>query len=210
MKEPKIDWPSDKETDEILEATGATRSQIETLIKDALRQAEIMAGRGVNTIAPILDGPRDTWESAWNRNATLTRWFGKVSKPNHVKDVHRRMDAVCDRLSNRVQTIKVRSELPHDYTAQNLGGPLSPNTFKVAIDWIKRGLNDRAAIMIHESQHAWFKDQKIDGETVYGSALAEELAKENPDKARRSPENYEHYCRDLQAIYEQSQTAIAR
>jgi hypothetical protein len=168
-----------------------------------------MAKRGVDTIAPILKGDRSTWESKWNKNSTLTEWFGKVTKPNHVKDVHRRLDDVHNRFANRKQTIKVRAELPKDYHAQNLGGPLSPNTFKVAPDWIKMGLNDRGAVACHESMHAWFKDQKIDGETVYGSTLARKLAKEDPSKARRSPENYEQFVRFLQEFQDAYDAKVA-
>jgi hypothetical protein len=157
MKDPKVDWPSDSKTKEILDAAGMTKSEISDLIKESILQAQKMAKRGVDTIAPILNGDRSTWESSWNKNTTLTKWFGKVTKANHVKDVHRRLDDVCNRFANKKQTIKVRADLPHDYHTQNLGGPLSPNTFKVAPDWIKMGLNNRAAVMIHESEHAWFK-----------------------------------------------------
>lgn len=203
MKEPKIDWPSDKETKEILDETGMTKSQICDLIRRSIRRAAAMSRRGVRHIAPILEAKRSTWESAWNKDATLKLWFGKVTQANHVKDVHRRLDRICNRFANKKQTIKVRAELPKGFTAQNLGGPLSPNTFKVAIKWIKKSeLNEQAAIMIHESKHDWNKDQKIDGKSVYGESMAQQLAKENSGKARRSPENYEHYCLALQIAHE--------
>ncbi len=202
MKQPKIDWPNKDETDRILAATGMSKAEIEQVVADAIRHGQQMAKRGVDVIAPILNEDRSTWESAWNRNSTLTKWFGKVTMANHVKDVHRRLDTACDRLANKVQTVKVRAELPHDYHAQNLGGPLSKNTWKVAPAFLKMGLNDRGAVTVHEQLHDDHIDQKIDGETVYGSALAERLAKEDPDKARRSPENYEQYVRALQAFHE--------
>lgn len=209
MKDPKIDWPSDSETQEILDTTGKTKSEIRELIEASILQAQKMAKRGVDAIAPILDDKRSTWESSWNNNTTLIKWFGKVTQANHVKDVHRRLDDVCNRFASKAQTIKVKADLPHDYHAQNLGGPLSPNTFKVAPEWINMGLNDRAAVMIHESEHVWFKDQKIDGETVYGSVLAKKLARENPSKARRSPENYEQYCRELQEFQDRYEAKLA-
>lgn len=202
MKQPKIDWPNKAETQQILAATGMNETMIEEVVADSIRQAQLMAKRGVDMIAPILNKDRGTWESAWNRNATLTRWFGKVTMANHVKDVHRRLDTACDRLANKVQTVKVRAELPHDYHAQNLGGPLSKNTWKIAPAFLTMDLNDRGAVTVHEQLHDDHVDQKIDGETVYGAALAEQLAKEDPDKARRSPENYEQYVRALQAFHE--------
>jgi hypothetical protein len=202
MKQPKIDWPNKAEKDDILAATGMTEAAIEKAVADAIRQGQVMAKRGVDMIAPILNKDRSTWEGAWNRNSTLTKWFGKVTMANHVKDVHRRLDTACDRLANKVQTVKVRAELPHDYHAQNLGGPLSKNTWKVAPAFLTMGLNDRGAVTVHEQLHDDHVDQKIDGETVYGSALALRLAREDPGKARRSPENYEQYVRDLQAFHE--------
>lgn len=203
MKTPKVDWPNKKETDKVLDATGMTKTEIEQRIEDAIAQGQTMAKRGVGVIAPILDGDRKTWESAWNRNETLTKWFGKVTKANHVKDVHRRLDGACDRLANHVLKVNVKAELPKDFHAQNLGGPLSPDTFKVAPEWITMEVESRAAVIIHELLHMWFIDQKIDGESVYGDDMALQLARDNPDKARRSPENYEQFCRALEALQDQ-------
>ena len=52
--------------------------------------------------------------------------------------------------------------------------------------------------MAHELWHRTWGDRKIDGDKVYGSALAQKLASEDPNEARRSPENYEQFILELQ------------
>ena len=129
MKNPKIDWPNDKQTQAVLEDAGLTKAEIEERIRDAIRHGEEMTKRGLDIVAPTLRGDRDTWEREFNGNATLTKWFGRVNRPNHVKDVHRHLEDVHDRLADKELTVKVRDL--RDADAQNAGDILSPNTFKV-------------------------------------------------------------------------------
>lgn len=197
MKTPKIKWPTKKsKRDSILSDVGYTKSEVEDRIVIAVQQAEKMAKKADKRIAKILDENKTKWISCWNSDDTLVLWFGKVTKKSHIKDVGKRMSQACDRVANKVLTIKIR---PADGStnASNGGGFLSPKTFKVYPKWIKKDDCPRGAIIIHELLHEWFADQKIDGEKVYGSSDAKKLAKEEPKKARKSAENYEQYCRDL-------------
>ncbi|KAA3620854.1 MAG: hypothetical protein DWP94_11610 [Flavobacterium sp.] len=54
--------------------------------------------------------------------------------------------------------------------------------------------DQRAAVLLHELMHVWFKDQKIRGSKVNETEEALKLAMAYPSKARRSPENYERFC----------------
>ena len=197
MKDPKIKWPGDSEKKQFLNATGLTVDQTEDRITRAISKGEKMAKRGLNHIQPILDEKRSRWEACWNADKTLKKWFGKVTKANHVKDVFRRLENAYDRLSDKTLTIKIKADLPNDYSAMNNGSFLSPKTFQVGPDWFDNPINERGSVVIHELLHEWFIDQKIDGEIVYGATLAKKLADKEPKKARKSPENYEHYCLDL-------------
>ncbi len=87
-------------------------------------------------------------------------------------------------LSRRIQTI-LRTTVAFNFVLNR--------------SWNNRGNSSdsdlrRAAILIHELNHDLFGDQKVDGKTVYGEALAKRLAKKRPRRARRSAENFEWYC----------------
>jgi hypothetical protein len=195
MREPNIEWPSSDETSDILAATGKTQSELEELIRASIRKAEFMAKLGRDHIGEVQKKAEDAWTGRWNADEVLVMWFGRVEKANHVEDVHRRIDDVYDRLASHVLTIHVREDLPQNFDAQNLGSFISPDTFRVAVGWLEDDLEERASVVIHELLHQWFKDQRLSkGNTVYGKADAKQLAMIDPQKARRSPENYEHYC----------------
>ncbi len=197
MKKPDIDWPSKDETDDILSTLDMTKSEVRDEIEESIREAERLAKLGLTYLTPIINDKRSTWENRFNRTDILARWFGCVTKANHVKDVHRRLDRICDRATDKVLTVKVRLDLPKDYQAQNLGSFLSPRTFKVAVDWFDATATVRGGVICHELDHEWHKDQKLkNGDVVYGREKALKLAKQNAGKARRSPENYQQFVLD--------------
>ncbi len=197
MKTPKIKWPKKQsKIDEIINDSGYTKNKIEKRIVIAIEEAEKMAKIGDRCISSILNKDKSKWVSSWNNNATLVLWFGKVSKKNHVKDVGRRMEDVCNKVTNKVLTIKIKTA-NGTYNAMNGGSFLSPNRFQVYPRWIKKEDKERGSIIIHELLHEWFLDQKLDGKKVYGSTAAKKLAKKEPKKARKSAENYEHFCINL-------------
>jgi len=194
MKDPKIKWPNSDDTNKILNDTNFTKDQIEDRIAQAISQAEKMSKAGLDYIQPILDEPKRKRENCWNNDFVLVDWFGKVSKPGHVKDVFRRLEKVYKRCSDKTLTVKIKAMLPHEYIAQNNGSFLSPKTFKVTSAWISGDINIRGSVIIHELMHEWFSDQKIEGVSVYSMYLTKQLARTNPKSARKSPENYERFC----------------
>lgn len=198
MKNPKIDWPSQAKTEAIIQETGLTKAEMEDLISSAIRRAEHLADVALLYVKPFTTGDEDAWEGRWNGDEVLRKWFGRIDRPDHATDVYRRLETAYERLSSKVLTVHVKVELPNDYHAQNLGGFLSPKAFRVAPKWFTYDVSKRGVILIHELLHEWFPDQKLEsGETVYGSDNAKQLAVEDPYHARRSPENYEWLCRDL-------------
>lgn len=142
----------------------------------------------------------------FNKSPILVRWFGKAEKANDVKDVYNRTKSIQKRISKGL-TIKIRPQKEKPGNARNHGGFLDPKTFRVFPRMFEKFLDENhhnrieiiAAIYIHEMMHLWFKDQKLDGEKVYGEDLALKLAKRDPKKARKSAENYEHFARELYA-----------
>ncbi len=204
MKDPKIIWPNDEDSGKVMNATQLTRIQIEDRVTRSISKAEHMSKAGVDFIQTVLDEPKNKRETCWNTNTTLVKWFGLVKTSNHVKDVHRRLENVYDRVAFKKITIKIRANLPKDRRAQNNGSFLSPKTFEVEPDWILEKINIRGSVVIHELMHEWFTDQKLDGEKIYTAKLAKDLAKQKPKKARKSAENYERFCLDLHDNFKDS------
>ena len=172
------------------------------ILNDSYKIAKQISGRGLRRLTNIIDEPRENWENLWANNQRLVEWFGAVDRPKHVKDVHDRLKYVDDRLNKQI-TIRLHPQRSASTNAQNNGTFFEPKTFKMFPNIFKHSLDDVtqevgyayiASVMVHELMHVWFKDQKLGGETVYGEALALQLAIDNPKKARKSAENYEHYC----------------
>lgn len=200
MKQPKIKWPIRKsKVQKILDETEKTKNQIEKLIYNSVKEAEKMSKVGNGRIQNILSRKRKKWVSKWNGDPFLVKWFGKVKKARFVKVVGRRMEKIYIKTSSKVLTIKVipRPKSSSTTNAKNCGGFLSPNRFQVTSNWINKNTCERGSIIVHELTHEWFKDQKIDGKTVYSEILAKKLAIEKPRRARKSAENYERYCKEL-------------
>lgn len=197
MQTPRIEWPNRVSLiDAILSAIGdLTRGDVDDRIEQSIRDAEAMSAAGIDKIQGVINMDRSRWERVWNDDTLLVQWFGEVGRPDHVEDVHRRLGMVHDRIANDVLTIRVRPSGAG--SAQNLGSFISPKTFMVRPSWIIASADFRAGVIIHELMHEWFLDQKIGGQTVYGEALAMQLAAVSPKRARRSAENYMQYCMDV-------------
>jgi len=198
MKDPRIVWPRrEAQRQNILNAIGSlTKGDVDNMIIESIAAAEEMATVGIDKIQEIILMNRSRWKRTWNNDDLLVQWFGKVQKASHVKNVHKRLGKVHNRIANHVLAIRVRPA--RRGSAQNLGTFLSPKTFMIRPAWIMEGQEERAGTIIHELLHEWFLDQKLDGETVYGDELAMRLASENPKKARKSAENYAQYCMDVE------------
>lgn len=187
---------------EDLEKLDLTISETEDLLIDALELAQRMMGKAYREISAIIRLDNKEWEDTFNANRKLKKWFGEVSRKNHVRDVERRMDSICDRMNKGI-SIRLRPQKERTHNAQNNGTFFEPRRFKVFPNLIAKdqepgeGRDAIAAVLIHELMHTWFKDQKLGDKKTYGSERAMDLATYDPKKARRSAENYEQYCLDL-------------
>lgn len=179
-----------------LSAQSLSLARAETAVIDTLERAEELAQLGFLVIDEVYSTRQENWIENWNAHPMLVRWFGEVSAPRHVWRVYRRMKSARDRLRKNI-TVRVRPERERSPTAQNAGWFAEPKTFKIFPAFLEHGLDKRAAITVHELIHLWFRDQRIDGEKVYGDALALRLAREEPRRARRSAENYEQFVFEL-------------
>ncbi len=170
--------------------------------KQALMQAAVkseqMAGKGCRYIENITNGRKKDWIKNFNNNTLLRTWFGKVDRKGQVKKVRNRMRSVSRRI-NKGLKIRLRPQGERTSNARNEMGHFSARKFMVFPKIFKNGIDtDKiASIYIHELVHLWFTDQKLNGEKVYDSDTAKQLARENPKSARKSAENYERFCIDL-------------
>ncbi len=173
------------------------------ILNKAYRISIDLAESALEYIRPfVVLSQRASWIRNWNNDDLLIQWFGEIDKVNNASDVFNRMNSVVERLNSKI-TIRLHPQRSGTTNAQNMGTFFEPKMFKVFPRLIKNSLDETtseinydyiASVMIHELIHVWFTDQKLDGKTVYGEDLVMELAAENPKKARRSAENYEHFC----------------
>lgn len=166
-----------------------------------------MAENALTYIQPFaVLAERPTWVSTWNNDALLVRWFGSVNDHNDVSGVFNKMNSVVNRLNDKM-VIRLHPQRSKTTSAQNNGTFFEPKTFKVFPWLIESNLDEEkaigydymASVFIHELIHLFVFDQKLDGETVYGEQLALKLAEDEPKKARKSPENFEHFCLEVPA-----------
>jgi hypothetical protein len=182
------------ETD--LQAYDMTTSQAVKKCVRCLNLAIRMAEKGKDRVNTVYSMNKNVWISCWNKDPMLTKWFGDASQKSNVKDVHSRILSVSTRLSKGI-SIRLRPNSESSPLAQNAGWFMEPKTFKVFSRLLSKSDEYVASVFVHELIHLWFTDQKLNGEKVYGKALAMALADDNPRKARRSAENYESFVDDL-------------
>ncbi|MGJ8667152.1 MAG: M35 family metallo-endopeptidase [Patiriisocius sp.] len=201
VKSPTLKGKKKELTDD-LKKLNLTIAQTERLLLDACKLAEQMMAKAYREINAIIKQDNKKWENAFNSDYKLKLWFGEVTRKNHVRDVERRMDSICDRMAKGI-TIRLRPQKERTHNAQNNGTFFEPKTFKVFPNLIAKdqqpeeGRDAIAAVLIHELMHTWFKDQRIGNTKTYGDQRAKDLAKYDPRKARKSAENYEQYCLDV-------------
>jgi|GEM_PF-4311362 len=148
---------------------------------------------------------RASWVENWNNDELLVKWFGEIDHHNDASGVFNKMNSVVRRLNKKI-TIRLHPKRNSTTSAQNNGTFFEPKMFKV-FPWLFEATQDQttkalnydemASIFIHELIHLFVFDQKLDGEKVYGEDMALQLAIDEPKKAQKSPENFEHFCLDL-------------
>ena len=190
-----------------------TDNQREMIIQ-ALDDAERMA-RDVLT-----DFNRNVWEQrgrvrqrrrrrrdAWSSHPTLSRWFGGSRRHILIRRIRRRMNRLrewtkgdsriivktlptgrrhCDDGTNAFVTFPPRRVLRIHLCRSWFTGPLDG----AAPGATSTPASRRAAIIIHELVHE-LGFAHPEGVSTAAEALG--LAQRNSRKARRSPENFEHY-----------------
>jgi hypothetical protein len=159
---------------------------------------EEMSKKAYSYITKSLGIQKKRWVDNFNSDPLLKQWFGKVEKKSEAQDVLRRMNSVKKRIRRGLK-IRLRPQKKQS-NARNTMGFMGPKDFQVFPKmFTKRNAGGQidtekiAAIYIHELLHLWFKDQKLDGKTVYDLDQVKDLAKRDPKKARKSAENYERF-----------------
>ncbi|MDF1699299.1 MAG: hypothetical protein P1U56_25815 [Saprospiraceae bacterium] len=184
-----------------LQAISLTTQQAIDKCVRCLNLATLMAEHGKARINTVFSQNKRRWVNAWNNDEMLVRWFGEVTHKRQVRKVNRRILSVTTRLSRGI-VIRLRPNVNESRNAQNNGWIFEPKRFKVFSRLLDKTDEEIASVFVHELIHLWFMDQNLNGETVYGAPLAQALARENPRKARKSAENYEHFVLEL---WEQNQ-----
>ncbi|SFJ91031.1 hypothetical protein [Celeribacter neptunius] len=201
MKNPTIDW--ENSSDEFIAAfemhpefSTLDRGDVEAILKEDVARAQRMAAAGLRHLRTILGANRNAGKlDRWRRDALAPLYFGKASTVVQIRSTRHRLERAHRRLRDNRLHLRMR-EQRHAGSGTNGRNPgyfLSPNRFQLFPEWAKKDAEDRAAILVHELLHEWLSDQKIGRQTVYGEDLARRLAREDPGKARRSPENFEHF-----------------
>jgi len=203
MKPPKIKFKDKVEKEiQIIDPILTSREAITEALIVAIDLAEEITAKGLETLEDLLkDASDEEILKRWDDMKIGASFFGESCTVRQIKKVKRRIKLIHRRLSKKRLRIRLKPQgkAPSKTTyARNLGSVLTPRSFSVYPQWFKQEKNGRAETIIHELFHDSAFDHKVKiGERdliAYGRYLALELAKENPKKARRNPDNYVEFC----------------
>lgn len=200
-KKPIISAKKDQNGDKSV--SDGQQNTIEEAVEDAFR----MAHRVANDMEEIWRQNRPARhrkrQRAWFNNARFVKWFGdeKLTK-RQIKVTRRRIHKIRKRLNNKqLRFVIVQHQSGRcSWGCSNGSNPTNAymrfhrKAIFLCPNWFSNSDTRRAAIIIHElvHQHPFGSPfgrphfQSVDEDT------AETTAKTNPQKARKSPENYEH------------------
>ena len=181
------------------------REKIRAGVSDAVQIAKEMAREAHSRVDAKMN---HTWprqkRRAWRNDQLLNDYFGDKATVVQIRAVRRRINRARRRLNAdklRIRLLPQKRGTKSSTNGHNKGGPLSPRTFVLFPSWFGiSGREERAAIVFHELLHDWHIDHKLNGRTVRGNIEAQRLADANPGKARRNPENYEHFALALRRL----------
>ncbi|AVI51739.1 hypothetical protein C5O00_11410 [Pukyongia salina] len=197
----KVTFPSnaddkDKLTRQ-LEELDMSLNDTERLLLNLARLAKSMAKKALDHTDYIFDiDVKRQWQIGFNNDRFLKRWFGEVKSSGKAKNVRNRLEKLYKRTEKGI-TMNVKPNNDKESNARNYGWVFTPRGMQVFPKLFERfeDKNDKmAATLLHELMHVWFQDKKIKGQKVNEGSIALKLALHNPGEARRSPDNYEHYC----------------
>lgn len=179
------------------------------MIKTAMAEADRMTDHAPQEANKILSRrTRAAMEEAWCNHDAFVRYFGtKNLTKKQMKRTCNRLITLNRRL-DRSLVIKVRPVAGRRvgrcfkgrwaYQARGFTGA---RTINLCRDWFEETDDTaRGAVILHELVHAmgvgWTRDLPV-GNPAGGGAEARQLALNDPGKARRNPENFEHFMRAL-------------
>ncbi len=199
MKNPKIIWrgnPLPQITAN--NSAAATKSQAKAIVIAAVKDAELLAQAGFLHLDRAWDRKRRKRVKFWKEDPVLSRWFGTGRlSVRQIRLTRRRMRRVHKFLADKRLRIRLKEQKGGDVNGHNYGGPFSPKTFVLYPAWFGLPAIKRPGVIVHELFHEWFIDHKDDSGNKYGAQAARNIARQKPQRARRNPENYEHYVLDV-------------
>ncbi|SFQ12936.1 M35 family metallo-endopeptidase [Tranquillimonas alkanivorans] len=198
--EPKIVNLTSEDVSDIAarNASFSSEADIRAELKASVEEAERLAKAARDRLAVVWNkSGKRAKRQAWCADSAIVDYFGdkKLSVPQ-MRKTYKRAVRLYNRLHNKKMKIAVKNDSdPYShFAAQNLGGPLSPNRFKVFPRFFEGSdTENRGSIILHELLHVWAADIGPEG-SEYGEANAKKLARERPKAARRNPENWQLFA----------------
>ena len=187
-----------------------TQEQIDKIQK-ASDEAYAMVKKGANALENIYNQTgkrrklRRKRRKAWNKNTRVKRWFGTGSLTTvQMKWTKERLVRLKRNLEGTVKFRIIqhqsgdRSWLCHDGSDPSLAYCSGGSSIKLCPKFFIVSDRKRAKNVVHELCHhiaMWHRRTGTGGRaTDRKSAL--KLAKDYPKRARKNPENYEHFCNE--------------
>ncbi|WP_373512133.1 M35 family metallo-endopeptidase, partial [Persicitalea sp.] len=160
----------------------------------AVKDADLLARAGFLHLDRVWDMKRRNRVKFWTNDPVLSTWFGTGRLSIHqIRLTRRRIRRVHNFLANKRLRIRLKEQKDTAVNGHNYGGPFSPKTFVLFPAWFAQRAVVRPGIIVHELFHQWFIDHKDNSGNKYGAQAARNIARQKPIRARRNPENYEHY-----------------
>ena len=176
------------------------------LIKEAVAEADLITDHAAQEAQKVLRMPTlSAMHAQWESVPAFRRYFGvtELTRPQMTRVCN--VILTLDERLDKGLTIKVRPVVGRGLASCRKGrsafqamGFAGARRMSLCRDWFEKGrtTRERAAILIHEMVHAtgigWTRDLPVDN-PVRGATEARDFARSDPRKARRNPENMEHF-----------------
>jgi hypothetical protein len=186
-----------------------TEASPDIMIKTAMAEADRLTDHAAQEARKILSQrTRVTMTQAWLDHDAFARYFG--TKNLTLKQMKRVCNTLVtlNRRLDKGLVIKVRPKAgprkgrcKKGRWAYHDRGITGRRTINLCRRWFEETDDTvRGAVIIHELVHATgtlFRTDKPEGRPARGAAEARQFALNDPEQARRNPENYEYFMRAL-------------